>query len=105
MNAAFFDEIADLLTNILATTSNSLLLTGDFNCPGKDSNTIDARLTAVLELFGIVQTVFCSTRGNNLLDILAHNEEESFVNNVRLDDAGCVSDHRMVLAQLRLEAP
>ena len=82
--------------------SKSLLLTGDFSCPGKDSNTLEARLAAVLELFGMVQTVSGPTRGNNLLDILAHNDEESFVNNVRLDDAGCVSNHRMVLAQLAL---
>ena len=88
MNAVFFDEIANLLTNILATTRNSLLLAGDFNCPGKDSNTIDARLTAMMELFGIVKMVSGPTRGNNMLDILAHNEEESFVNNVWLDDEG-----------------
>ena len=50
----------------------------------------------------MVQTVSGLTRGNNLHDILAHNEEESFVNNVRLGDAGCASDHRMVLAQLAL---
>ena len=101
MNAVFFNEIVDLLTNILATTRKSLLLTGDFTYPGKDSNTIDTRLTAVLELFGMVQTVSGPTRnGNNLLDILAHNDEESFVNNVQLDDAGCVSDHRMMLVQL-----
>ena len=48
-NTVFFDEIANLLTKILATTSKSLFLTGDFYCPGKDSNTIDARLTVVLE--------------------------------------------------------
>ena len=66
VSAVFFDEIADLLTNILATTSNSLLLTYDFNCPGDDSNTIEARLSAVLDLFSMVQTVY------NLLDILAH---------------------------------
>ena len=102
VNAVFFDEIADLLTNILATTSKSLLLTGDFNYPGKASNTIDARVTAVLEEFGMVQMVSCPTCGNNLPDILTHNEEESVVHYVRLDDAGCVSDHQMVLAQLEL---
>ena len=72
------------------------------NCPGTDSNTVDARLTAVLDLFYMVQTVSGPVRGNNLLDVLAHNEEESFMNNIPLDDAGCVSDHRMMLAQLGL---
>ena len=89
MNAVFFAETVDLLTNILATTSKSFLLTADFNCPGRESNTIDVRPTAVLELFGMVQTVSGPIRDNNLLDILAHNDEESFVNNVQLDDAGC----------------
>ena len=102
MNTIFFDKIADLLTNILAITNNSILLTADFNCPGKDSDTIDARFTAMLELFGMVQTDSGLTRRKSLLDILADNEEESFVNNVRLDDAGCVSAHRTVLAQLAL---
>ena len=91
-----------MLTNVLATTGRSILLTGDLNCIGKDSNSIDVKLTTVLELFGMVLAVKGPTRGNSLLDILAHNEEDSFVNNVRLDDAGCVSDHRMVLAQLAL---
>ena len=94
------------MTNILATTSESLLLTGDFNCPGSESNTIDTRLTTVQELFGMVQTVSGSTRGNNLLDILAHNDEESFVNDVRLDDAGCVrSSNGAGTTGIRLEAP
>ena len=56
----------------------------------------------MLELFGMVQTISGSTRDNNLLDILAHNYEESVVNDVGLDDAGGVSDHRMVLTQLAL---
>ena len=71
VNPVFFDEMADLLTNILATTSKSLLLTCDFNCLDKDSNNIDTRLTTVLELFGIVQTVSGATCSNNLLEILA----------------------------------
>ena len=87
------------------------------NSPDKNSNTINARLTAVLELFGLVQTVSGPTRGNNFLKILAHNFLvlqtmdglmmqtvctiiECFVNNVRVDDADCMSDHRMTLAQL-----
>ena len=48
-NAVFFDEIANLLTNIPVTTRKGQLLTGYFNCPGKDSNTIDTGLTSVLE--------------------------------------------------------
>ena len=54
----------------------------------------NARLTAVVELFGMDQTVSGPKRGGDLLDMLAHNDEDSFVNNVRLDDACCVSDHR-----------
>ena len=63
------------------------------------------------EVFGIVQTVQMvqtvsgPTRGNNLLDILAQNEE-GFVNNVRFDDAGCVrSFNGAGTTGTRLEAP
>ena len=68
LSAIFFDEIADLLTNVLATTGRNILLTGDLNCPGKDLNSIDIRLTTVLELFCMVQAVNEPTRGNSLLD-------------------------------------
>ena len=42
------------------------------------------------------------TRGSNLLDVLVCMEGDSFVENVSVDDAGCLSDYRMVLAQLNL---
>ena len=79
-----------------------LLITGDLNCPGPDPNNADDRLASVFELFGFAQLVREPTQESNLLDVLACMEGDSFVENVSVDDAGCLSVHQMVLAQLNL---
>ena len=39
---------------------------------------------------------------DNLLDIVVGQKDECIVEEVQVDDAGCLSDHRLVLAQLRI---
>ena len=66
-----------------------------------DSNTVDDGLISVFDLFGMTLLVRRPTRGVNLLDVLACGEDDhESVKNVRLDDVGCLSHHRMVLASL-----
>ena len=73
----------------------------DFNCARTDSNTVDDGLVSVFDLFGMTQLVRGPTRGVNLLDVIACGKDDhESVKNVRLDDAGCLSDHLMVLASL-----
>ena len=102
LGASFFGELTDLLANILTKSSKHLLITGDLNCSEPNPNNADDRQTSVFELFGFAQMVRELTRGSNLLHVLACMEGDSFVENVSIDNAGCLSIHRMVLAQLNL---
>ena len=67
----FFDQLADMLSSLTATTSDHLLICGDFNCPGTDQSTVDHRLVDIFETFGLDQHVKEATRGDNLLDVVA----------------------------------
>ena len=59
-----------------AVTSQRFLVVGDVNCAGTDSNTVDDGLASVFDLFGMTQLVRGPTRGVNLLDVLACNEDD-----------------------------
>ena len=59
-------------------------------------------MVSVLDVFGLIQLVPGPTLDNNLLDIVAGQKEECIVEEVQVDDAGCISDHRHVLAHLRI---
>ena len=97
----FFDQLADMLSSLAATTTDHLLICGDFNCPGTDQSTVDHRLVDILETFGLDQHVKEATRGDNVLDVVA-THPSIVVSNVRVDEAGMVSDHRLVIATLQL---
>ena len=97
----FFDQLADMMSSLAATTFDHLLICGDFNFPGTDQSTVDHRLVDVLETFGLDQHVNEATRGENILDVVATNPS-LVVSNVRVDEAGMVSDHRLVIATLQL---
>ena len=46
----------------------------------------------------MTQYVRSPTRDNNLLDVLAYSDDRKFIHDVTVDDAGRVSDHRLVKA-------
>jgi Endonuclease-reverse transcriptase len=94
--AQFHDELADVLTAVSASTVDRLLLCGDLNSPGTDAMSVRTELADVLDTFGLKQCVTAPTRYNpdHLLDVLAA---------ARIDDAGFVSDHRLVLASNGLD--
>ena len=50
----------------------------------------------------MTQLVRSPTRDNSLLDVLACSDDGKFVQDVIVDDAGGVSDHRLVKAQFLL---
>ena len=99
----FFDQLADMLSSLTATTTDHLLICGDFNCPGTDRSTVDHRLVDIFETFGLDPHEKEATRGDNLLDVVA-THPSLVVSNVRVDEAGMVSDHRLVIATLQLPA-
>ena len=98
----FFDELTDVIANILASTSNQLVIVGDVNCPGTQPTSVNLDLVSVLDVFCLTQLVPGPTQDNNLLDIVLIKKDGFIVEEVQVDDAGCLSDHRLVLVQLRI---
>ena len=84
-------------------TTDHLMICGDFNYPGTDQSTVDHRLVDILETFGLDQHAKEATRGDNSLDVVA-THPSLVVSSVRVDEAGMVSDHRLVIATLQLPA-
>ena len=58
----------------------------------------------MLDSLGLDQFVTSPTRDDNLLDILAIDTAES-LSDVEIDDAGCISDLRLVHANLAFSVP
>ena len=70
--ATFFEEFQDVVSTITASTTDRLLICGDFNAPGKDDSSINQGLDDVLETLGLEQHVHSPTRANpdHLLDLI-----------------------------------
>ena len=92
----FCDELVDFLSAVVAS-SERLLICGDFNCPGLNPSSINTDIAVVLDMFSLSQYVQEPTRNDNLLDLLV-SDAALAVSHVRFDDAGLVSDHRLVAA-------
>ena len=60
---------------------------------------MDERLSTVFDSFGLSELVCAPTRDNNLLDVLVSSHPSALCE-VRVSDAGLVSDHRLVTARL-----
>ena len=80
----------------------SLLITGDFNCPGQTQCTVNDDLLGVFSSFGLTQLVKVSTHEKNILDLLACSSDLLSTCTVSVDDAGCISDHHMIIATLSI---
>lgn len=95
----FYDEFPDVLAAIGASTIDRLLVCGDLNCPGPDAVSVSADLADVFDVLGLEQHICSPTRANpdHLLDVLA-TDSALAVSDVLVDDAGCISDHRLVAA-------
>jgi len=60
--STFLDEFAELLTSIGHCHNERLLVCGDVNMPGEDENSVDDRLTALLDEHGYHQHIVVPTR-------------------------------------------
>ena len=96
------DELEDLLGTVMTASGQEVVVCGDMNCHGSSPTTVDDRLSAVFYSLNLSQLVRTQTRGNNILDVLACTEDRHLVHDVHVDDAGCVSDHRLVAARLAM---
>ena len=102
----FLDELSDVVKYIYTASNDRLVLCGDVDCPGVDGTCVDDSLASLLDSLGLDldQLVTSPTRDDNLLDILATLTAES-LSDVEIDDAGCISDHRLVHANLAFSVP
>ena len=100
----FLGELADVDTSIYTACNDRLVLCGDVNCSGVDDTCVDDSLSSLLDSLGLDQLVTSPTRDDNLLDILANDTAES-LSDVEIDNAGGISDHRLVHANLTFSLP
>jgi len=104
----FLDELSDVVSTLCSGSTDCILLAGDLNCPGSSPDTVDEQLAEVFHSFGLTQHVQQPTRCcptvNNLLDIVAADATLP-VSAVSVDDAGHVSDHRLVTCKLCINVP
>jgi hypothetical protein len=103
--ATFYDELSDALTTISAATVDRLMVVGDLNCPGSDATSVSSRLEDTFDVFGLKQHVNSPTRSNpdHVLDVVA-TDPASMVCDIVVDDAGQISDHRLVVATITAES-
>ena len=99
--ATFFEEFQYVVSTITASTTDRLLICGDFNAPGKDDSSINQGLDDVLETLGLEQHVHSPTRANpdHLLDLIV-SDQPSNIREVRVVDSGAVSDHQLIVSSL-----
>jgi hypothetical protein len=97
--ADFVDELSDIIASVAADCSDTILLVGDLNAPGVDGGHVDDRLKSALDDLGLTMFVNSATRESALLDVLA-SSSIGVVSGVRIDEAGQLSDHRLVTANV-----
>jgi len=71
-NATFYDDFQDVISTILASTTDPLLICGDLNEPGFDVTSINPGLHDVIETLELEQLVKSPTRSNpdHILDLI-----------------------------------
>ena len=102
--AEFVDELSDAIASLNANYTDNLVVCGDVNCPGPTTSSVDVGLAEMLDSLGLTQLVGSPTHDNNLLDVLALTSS-TLITNVAVDDAGLISDHRIVTANVNVRSP
>jgi exonuclease III len=98
---AFFEELSDMIAALMTSSSQAVIVCGDLNCHGDNPDVVDDRLVAVFDAMSLNQHVHCPTRETRLLDVLACSDDQ-VIGDVIVDDAGNVSDHRLIKARLKV---
>ena len=100
----FFDKLADLF-DATASIGGHKIFTGDLNCPGDSSETIDARLSALLSCYNVVAvnsgpTYLHSDCGRSMLDLIIESEESRRLAPATATTTG-FSDHSLLTTRLQ----
>ena len=101
-NSIFIDEITELLTEILPTRNNHIIL-GDFNIHINDNDDVDAQIfSESMEALGLKQHSITPThKSNNILDLI-FTEILSDIGAEVVETATYISDHCPVIATLNI---
>ena len=95
------DEFAELLTwNIEHGTSEKLIIWGDFNMPGVSINSMNDRLSTLLDVHGYQQHVTEPTRGHNQLDLVmtpTTSSPQPFMSSFEIVSSHDLSNHNLVV--------
>ena len=102
--AEFIDELTDVIALLTAECADNIVVCGDLNCPGPLPDQVDAHLATALDSLGLSLLVSAATRNESLLDVLA-SSSPTLLSGVDVDDAGQISDHRLVTARLVVHNP
>ena len=102
--AEFVDELTDIIALLSAECTDNIIVCGDLNCLGPAPEQVDVRHAAAFESLGLSQLVSAATREDSLLDVLA-TSSPALLSGVDVDDAGQISDHRLVTARLVVHNP
>ena len=102
--AEFIDELTDIIALLSAECTDNVVVCGNLNCPGPAPEQVDVRLAAAFESLGLSQLVSAATRDDSLLDVRA-TSSPAVLSGVDVDDAGQISDHRLVTARLVVHSP
>ena len=103
-STAFYNELSDYLSELIIYRSQSIILCGDFNCPGNDPSQINPQLHSTLDSCNFTQHVNEPTRGDKLLDIIA-TDNPSLITSSSIINSRHVSDHSLVKCTLNIHKP
>ena len=99
-SSVLLKELSDLIANIYVDTIGNLLLCGDMNCPGSGSDSVNDDVSTLLSSFNLTELVHKPTRSKNLFDVVA-TDDLAAVFNLKVDDWGLISDHRLVVFEMK----
>ena len=102
-NNIFIDEIIELLTDVLPSSNNHIIL-GDFNLHVSDQDDVDAHIFSnFMEALGLMQHSTIPThKSNDVLDLI-FTEIMSDISVEVVETASYISDHCPVIAKLNIK--
>jgi len=103
-SACFYNELSSYLSELIIHKSLPIILCGDFNCAGEQSDCISSQLQNVLDSLNFTQHVNKPTRGENLLDIIA-TDGLSLVTSTSVISSHQISDHSLIKCSLNVQKP
>jgi hypothetical protein len=102
--STFLDEFAEMIER---GYSEKLIICGDLNMPGLNSNSTDDLLLTLLQVHGYQEHVTEPTRGKNLLNLVItspSSQNQSLVSNVTVVSLHELSGHNLVVCDFSVRS-